>query len=171
MKYFPTLGQFNKRQRFFLRITLLAICLYGIDRVSKYIALSYLHKPIVLIPNLLQLNVVGNKNFLFYVEAPTSIVFLTTALVSISLLWMAIKEHRQGNDHHVAFLIFVFIGAFSNILDRVRYGFVVDFISIPFWSVFNLADIYIILGVLALALSLWKEEHAPQANKTISKTS
>ena len=40
------------------------------------------------------------------------------------------------------------VGAFSNFIDRFYYQGVVDFINVPFFTVFNLADIYISLAVI-----------------------
>jgi signal peptidase II len=49
-------------------------------------------------------------------------------------------------------------GAIGNLLDRLRYGYVVDFIDIGFWPIFNLADASIVTGVIILAYCLWQEE-------------
>jgi signal peptidase II len=51
-------------------------------------------------------------------------------------------------------------GALGNILDRVRDGAVTDFIKLPAWPAFNVADIAITLGVLALVLVL-EQKDAP----------
>ncbi len=50
-------------------------------------------------------------------------------------------------------------GAIGNLLDRVRYGYVVDFIDIGFWPIFNLADASIVIGVAILAYYLWRQDH------------
>jgi signal peptidase II len=50
-------------------------------------------------------------------------------------------------------------GAIGNLLDRVRLGYVVDFIDVGFWPVFNLADSAIVIGVGILAYYLWNDEH------------
>lgn len=48
-------------------------------------------------------------------------------------------------------------GAFGNLADRVRIDSVTDFIELPFWPAFNLADIAIVLGVAGLALVFMEE--------------
>jgi signal peptidase II len=53
-------------------------------------------------------------------------------------------------------------GALGNLLDRVRYGHVVDFIDIGFWPIFNVADIAIVTGVGILAYCLWRDDRASQ---------
>lgn len=55
-------------------------------------------------------------------------------------------------------------GATGNLVDRIRFGEVIDFIDFQFWPVFNLADSAIVLGVGLVAIYLWsspKEEPAP----------
>ncbi len=49
-------------------------------------------------------------------------------------------------------------GAGGNLLDRLVYGYVVDFIDIGFWPIFNVADFSIVIGVTILAYHLWDEE-------------
>lgn len=43
-------------------------------------------------------------------------------------------------------------GALGNLLDRARFGYVVDFIELPYWPIFNLADACIVVGGGLLAL-------------------
>jgi hypothetical protein len=54
-------------------------------------------------------------------------------------------------------LIFIFSGAISNLIDRVYYGCVIDFIDLKVWPVFNLADIFICLGAFLLIIKLNKK--------------
>ena len=50
-------------------------------------------------------------------------------------------------------------GAFGNLADRVRDGAVTDFIDLPLWPTFNLADVAITLGVLLLLLDVERSEN------------
>jgi signal peptidase II len=52
-------------------------------------------------------------------------------------------------------------GALGNLIDRLNYGFVVDFVDIGFWPIFNVADLSIVLGVAVLAYHLWDEDEPP----------
>jgi signal peptidase II len=54
-------------------------------------------------------------------------------------------------------------GAFGNLLDRIRQGYVVDFVDVGigdvrFWA-FNVADSSIVVGIILVTLALWYEEH------------
>lgn len=53
-------------------------------------------------------------------------------------------------------------GALGNLADRVRIDAVTDFIDLPAWPAFNLADISITLGIMLLALLLLREAEAPR---------
>jgi signal peptidase II len=48
-------------------------------------------------------------------------------------------------------------GALGNLIDRVRFGAVVDFVQVPWWPTFNVADAAIVAGV---ALVVWQVLHA-----------
>lgn len=61
-------------------------------------------------------------------------------------------------------------GALGNLLDRLRYGYVVDFVDLNFWPlkewpVFNVADASIVLGVVLLALTILREETHARADR------
>ena len=49
-------------------------------------------------------------------------------------------------------------GAIGNLLDRIRFGHVVDFVDIGFWPIFNVADLAIVTGVGILAYCLWHDD-------------
>ncbi len=58
-------------------------------------------------------------------------------------------------------------GAVGNLIDRVRYGYVIDFIHVRFWSTFNLADSCIVIGIVLLLYQYWRSSawDREQANK------
>ena len=76
----------------------------------------------------------------------------------IALLWSAAHKSRLVR----ATIIFVTAGAFSNLIDRFRFGAVVDYITIRFdghmLPAFNFADVYIVLGLCGLIAHIIEEE-------------
>jgi signal peptidase II len=60
-------------------------------------------------------------------------------------------------------------GAMGNLFDRLRFGYVTDFIDVGFWPVFNIADSSIVIGVALIAYSLWKDDlhRDPQKSATM----
>ena len=53
-------------------------------------------------------------------------------------------------------------GASGNLIDRLRLGYVVDFISIGALPVLNLADASLILGIALLFLGIWRQQHSAE---------
>ncbi len=88
-------------------------------------------------------------------------LFILRALIITRLMTYLLTLHR-GDSNKVRFsmntlpLWLVAIGAIGNSLDYLAYGHVIDFIHVCFWGhsfpVFNMADCYITLGVMALLL-------------------
>jgi signal peptidase II len=51
-------------------------------------------------------------------------------------------------------------GAVGNLIDRIRFGAVVDFLDVPWWPTFNVADVAIVAGVAFLLLEVFRGERA-----------
>ena len=78
------------------------------------------------------------------------------ALTTLAVAWMLVFFARSGARHPVlpAALGLVIGGSVSNLVDRVRLGHVTDFLDLRYWPAFNLADSFIVVGVLILLGSL-----------------
>ncbi|MDO9231246.1 MAG: signal peptidase II [bacterium] len=61
-------------------------------------------------------------------------------------------EIRNLNKINLIATILILSGGISNIIDRLCIGCVIDFIDLKFWPVFNLADIYITIGVITILI-------------------
>ncbi len=85
--------------------------------------------------------------------------FLITFALFVVLLIIYLMLISNKNIEKIAYFTII-IGAVSNILDRTINTFVVDFISIHYsnyyWPAFNLADIYITIGIIMLIISFFK---------------
>jgi signal peptidase II len=82
------------------------------------------------------------------------LLVLLTAAIAAGVTWWMLRERKTGD---VVALGMVLGGAIGNILDRVRFGYVVDFADLHFgtWRpflVFNVADAAITIGVLILLI-------------------
>ena len=77
-------------------------------------------------------------------------------LTAIAVGWMLYFFARSGARHPVlpVALGLLIGGSASNLIDRVRLGHVTDFIDLGFWPAFNLADAFIVSGVVILLVAL-----------------
>jgi signal peptidase II len=82
------------------------------------------------------------------------LIILTLAALGLVSVLFARNPTRQGM--WVAFGL-IAGGALGNLIDRLRAGAVTDFIDLPHWPTFNLADISITVGVILLALIYMRE--------------
>ena len=91
----------------------------------------------------------------------TSIVIVLTG---IAVAWMLLFFARSGARHPVlpVALGLVIGGSVSNLVDRVRLGYVTDFIDLRYWPAFNLADSFIVVGVVILLSTLLAAERMPR---------
>ena len=85
------------------------------------------------------------------------IITLTfTSIVAFCVLLYFLCVVYKNNKVAISFLALIFGGAVGNLIDRLRYGAVVDFLDFYFkeyhWPMFNVADSFICIGVFALIL-------------------
>ena len=76
--------------------------------------------------------------------------FILLPLIILILVGLIFAWYKHFKKQHILYwpISFIIIGAISNLLDRVRYGAVIDFIDLPYFTVLNLSDIYITAGVI-----------------------
>ncbi|MFA6307269.1 MAG: signal peptidase II [Patescibacteria group bacterium] len=94
-----------------------------------------------------------NQAIAFSLPMTYLVLYPIIILILLVLFWFWKRDWQKKN-----ILIWpwglVIIGAVSNLLDRIQYGGVIDFINIKYFTIFNLSDIYISIGVVWL---LWYE--------------
>ncbi len=131
--------------------------LFAIDRVSKLWALHHLaHNVITLLP-FAHLELVINKGIswgLLNYDAGW-MYHAITLMIAIIIIGLTVSVVKRYIYHPVWPEVLVLAGAVSNLIDRLYYHGVIDFISLSYnsWSfpVFNIADCYIVVGVLIMA--------------------
>jgi signal peptidase II len=143
----------------------LALVVFILDQLSKYWILNIVRLPeqgsIELLP-FFRLTFVGNVGVsmgMFQASSDVGrwvLVGVTAAIAAVVAVWIAREQQRV----EVLALGLVLGGALGNIVDRVRFGYVVDFLHFywrdsSFW-VFNVADASISLGVLVLLVRAFR---------------
>lgn len=86
--------------------------------------------------------------------------FLLTAVAG-SVVWLIWHNRRRLQNYSKLSRLGLAIalgGVVGNGIDRLRLGYVVDYIDLHIWPVFNIADINIVLGVFLLGVGIWLED-------------
>jgi signal peptidase II len=141
---------------------LLALAIFAVDQLSKWLILNVAHlrevMELVLLP-IFSFTYVENRGIslgLLHADSESGrwlLVAMTGAIAVGVAYWMS-REEQRGERTALAMVLG---GALGNIVDRVRLGYVVDFLDLHFGTfrpfyVFNVADAAISIGVVILLL-------------------
>ena len=149
----------NKLKNFFLNFIILII-IFLIDRVSKFyvLKLAEVESSVdIYVTSYLNLFLIWNKGIAFgLLSMNESIVYnLITIIIGLIIAVILFMMWKNNNIQRY-FLALVAGGAIGNLYDRIVYTAVPDFIDLHFhgfhWFVFNIADIFITIGILCLIL-------------------
>lgn len=148
-------------------LTIVAIAIL-IDQLTKVLAIEYLkNQPAInIIGDFLKLDYVENYGAAFGILQNKKLLFITITLGVIGfILYFIYKNYSYLSNTIKIALALLIGGAIGNLLDRMRLGYVVDFISVRLgksynFPVFNMADTFIVIstGIIILLIILGKEE-------------
>jgi len=106
-------------------------------------------------------NIFKNNAFAFSLPLPGWLMYLTYAAVLSGMVYYCARNYHDFNFLSRLAWILIFSGAFSNIIESMVLGYVRDFIYITFrglTGVYNLADGFIIIGVIILLAQSYKNQ-------------
>lgn len=140
--------QYNKKMAVYL---IIAIFFVSLDRFFKVFALNYLSdNKISLVGDIFGLSLAKNYNIAFSlpVSGPMLTAFISIIILILGVYWLYLLKKAEINK--TICLTFCLFGAISNIIDRFKYGYVVDYLDLKYFTVFNLADAMIVCGVFVI---------------------
>jgi signal peptidase II len=147
-----------------LFVALLMLGLVACDQGTKLAAAHALSggRVVTVVPGVFDLRYALNRGAAFStMEHWGHALVLAVTLLSIAAVVIGwIRMRRAAWPTHVAFALVV-SGAIANMSDRVVRGAVVDFAHLRGWPVFNVADVAITIGAVALALVSMRKARAP----------
>jgi signal peptidase II len=151
-----------------IALSAVALAALGADQLTKHIVTSRL--PLddsTHVVGSFWIHHVQNSGIAFGLFAQATAVVIV--LTAVALVWMLAFFARSGARHPVlpVALGFVIGGSVSNLLDRVRLGYVTDFLDFRYWPAFNLADSFIVIGVVVLLGTLVLAERDPRRRRHV----
>ena len=135
---------------------LLAVAVVALDRATKHWAMRTLAQPVVALEGMLRWRYCENTGAAFSaLSGSGTVVLVLSAILLVVLAAYLLFRPRIPWGAQLC-LWAVVAGGASNLFDRLAWGFVVDFIEPLFvsFAVFNVADCFIVLGVLGAALTV-----------------
>ncbi|MGE5329073.1 MAG: signal peptidase II [Deltaproteobacteria bacterium] len=145
--------------------TILIMLIIGIDQYTKYLAVTYLqYNPTPVIQGVFELNYVQNRGAAFGIMQNSGWLFFITIPIILGALFVYILLNKNKKMYQIP-LILITSGAIGNYIDRVRFGYVIDFLDFKVWPVFNIADTAIVVGAVLFALIIIIEEKRQEDQK------
>ena len=147
-----------------MRFVIIALSVLVLDRISKlWIVGNFsLQESRPCIDGVVWLTYIHNQGAAFGIMPGKSWLFLSLAVIMI--IGVIIYIMRYPVTLAVKYSLGLLIGgAIGNFWDRLQLGYVIDFIDLHWWPVFNVADMAIVVGGLLLAFTL------PRGNKNEEK--
>lgn len=153
-----------------LLMGLFALLIVAADQVTKYLVLTNipLHGQVGFIPHVLGLTHVQNFGAAFSSFQGMQWLFaIIFAAFTVAVVWEYRKKAMPFTPFDRWCIAAIYGGGLGNMIDRIRFGYVVDMIETQFmeFPVFNVADCFITCGCIALIGHLvlfnrafWKEE-------------
>ena len=137
------------------------LLIFSVDRISKVLIIrlsNTTENQEIIVSKFLSLNLIWNKGIAFGIFSFDekffyNILTMIIIIVTLVVFWLMVKAE---NLEKYGFMI-IFSGSLGNVYDRLVYSSVPDFIDFHFenfhWFIFNVADIFISLGVLILIIN------------------
>lgn len=141
----------------YITLFLIAIIL---DQITKILAINHLKdsNSIVLVKNWLNLTYLENSGAAWGMFQDATLIFaILTIIICFGISYYLIKNNNSLDIYMKLPLVMIMAGAVGNLIDRLRLGYVVDFIFTPLgglynFPVFNFADIYVSVSAIFLMI-------------------
>jgi signal peptidase II len=144
-------------------VFLIAVSLFILDQATKFWIRTLFSegqsRPVI--PGIFHLTFVTNTGSAFGLFPQGGIIFIALSIFTIVSLLVLVLRKRRNFSHLVKISLgFLLGGVCGNLVDRLRFGAVLDFLDFRIWPVFNIADSSITIGVILLSIHLLKKRNA-----------
>lgn len=126
----------------------LFILLLAADQLAKFFARK-LTASIPVIKNFLSLSFVKNTGIGFGLLQNANAYIIWVSIIALGFI-IYYHDKIPKNTFPRLMVLFISVGIVGNLIDRIFFGFVIDFIDFSFWPVFNIADTLITVGIIGL---------------------
>ncbi len=150
---------FSQKQFISIAIIFVIAIFFLIDRYLKFIAFTkYQTSSRPLLGDWISFSFAKNYFISFSLPLPVNLIiaFSLLALAVIILIIVSLIKKNKRLVSVIAWLMLIFMGAISNLIDRFSFGYVIDYLKIFKFSILNLADIMISLGTILTIIYFYR---------------
>lgn len=152
-----------------LHLIVITALLVGADQAIKSVMSALLapYGNIVIIPGIVEFRYVENSGAAFSMLAGKQIfLIVVTSVALLAIIYILLFKKPERKLEYWGYLL-ILSGGIGNLVDRIRQGYVVDYINFLFikFAVFNLADIFVTFGFVILLISIIRSSDFRQKGK------
>ena len=126
------------------KMYIISLIVFLVDRITKILIENYLVKDLNIIKNIFYITYVKNNGAAFSILGSQTLLLI---ILSILALFFIIYYVTKKDKNNIGYF-FLLGGILGNLADRLFLGYVIDFIGIYTFPIFNIADIFIVLGAI-----------------------
>ena len=152
------------------KICIFSLLFFIIDIVSKTIIKTSfsLYESIQVIPNFFNLTYVMNEGAAFSILSGKQILLIILAIILLIFLGYYINK-EELNNYKVIYYSLLIGGIVGNLFDRIIYNSVIDFLDFKIFGydypIFNLADSFIVIGVILIIIEVIRKDFYENRSK------
>jgi signal peptidase II len=150
-----------KTKRYWIAIAAVIAIFFFLDRWLKNLALGLESgEKISIIKNVLNFHLVPNPYIAFSLPLSGQLLNIIISLLLLGITAYLLIYWRQEKTSPLAYSGWLMIlgGGLSNLCDRWRFSYVIDYFDLYYFSIFNLADTLIFCGCLLVIINYWRQE-------------
>jgi signal peptidase II len=139
---------------------IIIVLILVLDQLTKFLFQKFLsvNQSIPVIKGIFHFTLVHNRGAAFGILKNQLPLLIFTTLVSIWLIFSGLKEKsKEEPGFYKTALSLILAGALGNLIDRLAFGYVIDFLDFRVWPVFNLADSAITVGAILLGWTILRQ--------------
>ena len=135
-----------------------ALIIILIDQITKFLIKTsfQLKQSLPIIIYIFHLTYIHNFGAGFGILQQQQWILIFISLTVVGAIFYYFDSIKEKDKLLQILVGFILGGTIGNLIDRVAYGFVIDFLDFQMWPIFNAADSFVTIGVIGLIIYLWK---------------
>lgn len=136
-----------------------ALIIILLDQITKFLVKNafQLNQTFPIINNIFHLTYINNTGAGFGILKAQALILIFISVAVIGIILYNFDKIKNNETLLQILAGFVLGGTIGNLVDRLAYGHVIDFLDFRIWPIFNLADSFVTIGVIGLIIYLWKK--------------
>ena len=145
-----------ERKYFIVFSTALIIIL--IDQITKFLIKTsfQLNQTLPIINNIFHLTYIHNFGAGFGILQHQRFILVFVSIIVVGFIFYYLDKIKEKERLLQSLIGFILGGTVGNLIDRIIYGYVIDFLDFRIWPVFNFADSFVTIGVIGLVIYFWR---------------